>query len=254
MKIIKIGGNVVDNNELLDKFLSNYAKIKGPKILVHGGGKIATKISAALGIETKMIEGRRVTDAETVKVVTMVYAGLVNKTVVSKLQALNVNAIGLSGADGNAIKSHKRPLKNGIDYGFVGDVDTVNNELLTTLIEQGYAPVMSPITHDKKGVLLNTNADTIASTIAVALSEHFEVELCYCFELAGVMGDIKDASTLINSINSASFKELKSNGTISEGMIPKMENCFDAIQNGVSEVRICHADNIHGTVGTTLVK
>ncbi len=254
MKIIKIGGNVVDNEEILNKFLTNYAKIEGPKILVHGGGKIATKISAALGIETQMIEGRRVSDAETVKVVTMVYAGLVNKTVVSKLQALEVNAIGLSGADGNAIQSHKRPLKNGVDYGFVGDVDTVNSTLLSNLFEQGYSPVMAPITHDKKGLLLNTNADTIASTVAVAMSEHFEVELCYCFELPGVMKDIKDANSLISSINTTQYKSLKNDGVIADGMIPKMDNCFDAINSGVNKVRICHADNIHGTLGTTLMK
>ncbi len=253
VKVFKIGGNVVDNEPVLDHFIKNFASIEGPKVLIHGGGKIATKISAALGIETQMIEGRRVTDAETVKVVTMVYAGLVNKTIVSKLQANNVNAIGLCGADANVILSHKRHVKT-IDYGYVGDVDEVNASFLEDLISKGLNPVLAPITHDKKGLLLNTNADTVASTVAVALSKLCDVELVYCFELPGVMKDINDSNSLISEINEQSYQELKASGIIAAGMIPKMDNCFDAINAGVSSVRICHSDAIHINIGTKLIK
>lgn len=247
LSVVKIGGNIVDNPEALDTFLKDYAQIPGLKVLVHGGGKVATKISAALGIETQMIEGRRVTDQETVNVVTMVYAGLVNKTLVSKLQAENCNAIGFSGADGNAIKAHKRIVKPGaVDYGFVGDVEEVNIKLLSTIINEGYFPVMAPITHDGNGQLLNTNADTVASSVAVALSQIYQVSLVYCFELDGVMEDIKKPETLITSINTARYGELKTNGVIVDGMIPKMDNCFNAITKGVDSVYICHANNLLG--------
>ncbi len=253
INIFKIGGDVVDNEETLDKFLSLYANTSGAKILVHGGGKIATKISAALGIKTQMIEGRRVTDAETIKVVTMVYAGLVNKTIVAKLQAINLNAIGLSGVDANLIQSHKR-IHSSIDYGLVGDVDKINTNFLTTLLQGNYNPVISPITHNKKGDLLNTNADTIASTIAVAMSQEHDVKLNYCFELPGVLKEINQENSLIPTINKETYRQLKSTGIISDGMVPKLDNCFDAIQQGVTQVRICHALNINTDIGTILKK
>ncbi len=259
LTVIKIGGNIVDNPEALDAFLADFAQIKGNKILVHGGGKVATKVSAALGIEAQMIEGRRVTDAETIKVVTMVYAGLVNKTIVSKLQALDCNAIGLSGADANVIRSHKREVKT-IDYGFVGDVDEVNASFLANVIEQGIQPVMAPITHDKQGLLLNTNADTIASTVAVAMSKVMETQLIYCFELPGVLKDINDKGSVISNITPTEYVSLKEEGVIAAGMIPKMDNCFDAINQGVANVRIAHASDLKAILedkevkGTTLTK
>lgn len=247
LSVIKIGGNIVDNPEALDSFLKDYAQIPGLKVLVHGGGKVATKISAALGIETQMVEGRRVTDQETVNVVTMVYAGLVNKTLVSKLQSENCNAIGLSGADGNVIKAHKRIVDKGaVDYGFVGDVDEVNVSLLSKILKDDYFPIMAPITHNGEGQLLNTNADTIASSVAVALSENYKVKLVYCFELPGVMIDINKPESLIKSITAEKYSELKSDGIIVDGMIPKMDNCFRAISEGVNTVFICHAKNLLG--------
>jgi acetylglutamate kinase len=253
IEVVKIGGNIVDNDAVLDTFLDIFSKDKKPRILVHGGGKIATRISQALNIETQMVDGRRVTDAETLKVVTMVYAGLINKTIVAKLQAKGVNAIGLCGADANVIKSHKRQ-KGNIDYGFVADVDEVNAEFLLKLINDGYTPVLSPITHDKNGLLLNTNADTIASVSAVAMSKLQEASLTYCFELPGVLTDINDKTSVIESITPDIYEGLKSKGIIADGMIPKLDNCFDAISAGVSEVRICHALNLNETVGTKLTK
>lgn len=253
LKVVKVGGNVVDNEDVLIPFLQAYAQLEGPKILVHGGGKIATKISAALGIETQMIEGRRVTNQETIKVVTMVYAGLINKKIVAKLQSNGVNAIGLSGADANVIKSHKRVVKS-VDYGFVGDVDEVNALFLTSLIEDEVYPVMAPITHNKEGQLLNTNADTIASTIAVAMAPFYKTELMYCFELPGVLKDINNADSLITKLNPQEYETLKTTGIIADGMIPKLDNCFDAIASGVDTVRICHADNLNNLVGTNLTK
>lgn len=251
MEVIKIGGNIVDNDQILDEFLDVFAKDKKPRVLVHGGGKIATRISAALNIETQMVDGRRITDAETLKVVTMVYAGLINKTIVAKLQARGVNAIGLCGADGNVIQSHKR-TKGNVDYGFVGDVDFVDGEFLAKLIEAGYTPVLSPITHDKLGNLLNTNADTIASVAAVALAKLQETTLTYCFELPGVLTDINDKNSVISEINPSDYLTLKAKGIIADGMIPKLDNCFDAINSGVSKVRICHALNLNTEIGTVL--
>lgn len=253
LNVIKIGGNIVDNPDVLDQFIEVFSNLEGPKILVHGGGKIATKISASLGIQSQMIEGRRVTDSETLEVVTMVYAGLVNKKIVSKIQSKGLNAIGLSGADGDAIRSHKR-IGSSVDYGFVGDVDEVNAPFLSGLINNNVIPIMAPITHDGKGQLLNTNADTIASEVAVGLSKNYEVELTYCFELPGVMRDIKDPSTIFSSINLEKYNLLKEEGVIVEGMIPKMDNCFNAISKGVSSVRICHALNLTSELGTTLKK
>ena len=251
IEVIKIGGNIVDNEPLLGEFLDGFALENKPRVLVHGGGKIATKISKALNIETQMVEGRRVTDAETLKVVTMVYAGLINKTVVAQLQARGVNAIGLCGADANVIKSHKRD-SGSVDYGFVADVDEVNGVFLNQLIQDGYTPVLSPITHDKKGLLLNTNADTIASVTAVGLSKIKETSLTYCFELPGVMRDVKDAGSIIPEMDMGNYQTLKTEGVIVEGMIPKMDNCFDAIKNGVAKVRICHALNLKNKIGTVL--
>lgn len=251
VEVIKIGGNIVDNESVLAEFLDEFSQEKTPRVLVHGGGKIATKISEALNIETQMIEGRRVTDAETLNVVTMVYAGLVNKNIVALLQARGVNAIGLSGADANIIKSHKRKSGN-VDYGYVGDVDEVNSEFLNSLLDAGLTPVLCPITHDKNGLLLNTNADTIASASAVGLSKVADASLTYCFELPGVMSDIKDENSIVPEINADEYVKLKEEGVIVDGMIPKMDNCFDAIKKGVSSVRICHALNLKSNVGTVL--
>lgn len=251
IEVIKIGGNIVDDDQVLDAFLTIFSKEKKPRILVHGGGKIATRISAALNIETQMVEGRRVTDAETLKVVTMVYAGLINKTIVAKLQAKGINAIGLCGADANIIQSHKRN-RGSVDYGFVADVDVVDGAFLHKLILDGYTPVLSPISHDKQGLLLNTNADTIASVTALALSKIKETSLTYCFELPGVLTDIHDKTSVIENIDKAKYLDLKAQGIIADGMIPKLDNCFDAIHNGVSKVRICHALQLNEHVGTTL--
>ena len=260
LTVVKIGGNIVDHPEKLDTFLEKFAQLDRPKVLVHGGGKIATQVSKALGIEAQMIDGRRVTDAETVKVVTMVYAGLVNKSVVSKLQAFNQNAIGFSGADANVIRAHKRIVKEGaVDYGFVGDVDAVDAEFLKTVIEAGKLPVMAPITHDGAGQLLNTNADTIASETAVALSAFFDVTLLYAFELPGVLTDIDDKSSVINEINPDYYKELLNDGIIAQGMIPKMDNCYNAIGKGVKQVLIGDALDLdilfaeNRTTGTKLI-
>ncbi len=253
LNIIKIGGNIVDNPSVLDEFIDVFSKLEGLKILVHGGGKIATKISASLGIESQMVEGRRVTDSETLNVVTMVYAGLVNKKVVSKIQSKKINAIGLSGADANVIRSHKR-VGSSVDYGFVGDVDEVNVEFLSMLLNEGLTPVMAPITHDGNGQLLNTNADTIASELAVALSSVYDVELTYCFELPGVMRDVKKESSIVPNINPETYLSLRNEGVIVDGMIPKMDNSFSAIKNGVDRVRICHALNLNTSIGTVLVK
>lgn len=253
LNVIKIGGNIVDNPLVLDQFIEVFSKLEGAKILVHGGGKIATKISASLGIEAKMVEGRRVTDVETLDVVTMVYAGLVNKNIVAKIQSKKVNAIGLSGADANVISSHKRTGSK-IDYGFVGDIDDVNVKFLSQLLNDKYIPIMAPITHDGRGQLLNTNADTIASELAVALSSIYKVQLTYCFELPGVMEDIKDASSIIPEINTPTYEDLRKRDIIADGMIPKMDNCFNAIKKGVNSVRICHALNLNSSTGTILKK
>ena len=231
LTVIKIGGNIVDNPTKLDVFLSKLASLEGHTVLIHGGGKIATQVGKSLGINTTMIEGRRVTDKETIKVVTMVYAGLVNKGIVAKLQALDRNAIGLCGADGNLIRAHKRHVeKDAVDYGYVGDVDAVDGKLLKSLLDQNCLPILAPITHDGKGQLLNTNADTIASETAIALSKVYNVSLIYTFELPGVLKNIEDKSSIIN--------EILENGTIAEGMIPKMDNCYNAIGKGVKEVLI----------------
>ena len=250
IKVFKIGGNVVDNPAKLDSFLSDFASIQGAKILIHGGGKIATQISKSLGIQTTMIEGRRVTDADTLGVVTMVYAGGVNKDIVSRLQRKGLNTIGLCGADGRLIESHKRKPAP-IDYGFVGDPFRVNTSLLETLANAGYTVVVAPITFDESCGLLNT--DTVAASVATALAEKNEVELIFCFEKSGVLRDVGDESTLIESITRQELAGLKAEGVVADGMLPKLENSFKAIDGGVKRVRICAAENIANGRGTVLM-
>lgn len=241
--VVKIGGNVIDNEPFLQKFLAEFAKIKAHKILIHGGGKVATQIGEKLGIEAKMVDGRRITDKETLEVVTMVYGGLINKKVVSILQANHCNASGFTGADANLIKAHKRPVKT-VDYGFVGDVDGVNGDFLKTIINFGITPILAPLTHDSNGNMLNTNADTIASTVAVEMAKHYNTQLVYCFELKGVLKDFEDKNSVILDINPSYYQDLKESGVISKGMIPKLDNSFDAISSGVNSVTICHADDL----------
>jgi acetylglutamate kinase len=237
LSVIKIGGSLIEDENILDEFLVDFTKLEGLKILVHGGGKLATQLAGKLGIETKMNEGRRITDAETVKVITMVYGGLVNKTIVAKLQADNCNALGLSGADLNSIQSVKRPVED-IDYGFVGDVEKVNSKMISMLLNNGISPVFCAITHDKNGQLLNTNADTIASEIAIALSRDFDTDLYYCFEKQGVLMDIKDENSVIEHIDRNSYRKLKEEKIIADGMLPKLHNCFNALERNVSKVCI----------------
>jgi len=230
---------VAEDPVQLQALLKGFAAMEGPKVLVHGGGREATALAGKLGIPVQMVEGRRITDAATLEVVTMVYAGLVNKRLVSRLQALGVNAIGLCGADGALVRSHKRPPVNGIDYGFVGDVDGVNADLLASLLSSGFVPVVSPLTYDGKGSLLNTNADTIASTVATALAGQFDVTLTFCFDLEGVL----DASgTVIPQIDAASFETLKTTGALTGGILPKITNALAAVKAGVGAVRIAKYD------------
>jgi acetylglutamate kinase len=235
--IVKIGGNIIEDETSLGAFLDLFSKIEGKKILVHGGGKRATHIASKLGIASKMIDGRRITDKETLEVITMVYAGLVNKNMVAKLQAKQINAIGLTGADLNSIQSNKRPVKE-IDFGFVGDVKKVNHKDIDTLIAADFTPVFCAITHDGNGQLLNTNADTIASQIAVGMSAIYDTTLFYCFELNGVLSDFQDKNSVIKHINTPSYQQLIKDGIISDGMLPKLENCFDALKQGVSKVHL----------------
>lgn len=243
LTIVKIGGHVIDADEQLSLFLKSFASLTGHKILLHGGGKLATQLADRLGIPQQMVDGRRVTDAETLKVVTMVYAGLINKNVVAQLQSLNSNAIGLTGADANIIQAHKRS-NSSIDYGFAGDIDLVNSESIKELLDRGLQLVIAPITHDKLGQLLNTNADTLANEIAVAMSAHYEVSLIYCFERNGVLRDPANEGSVIEAINQKNFEVLKSLGVISGGMIPKLKNALDAVEAGVSSVTIGHAKNL----------
>ena len=249
LTIIKVGGKIVEEEATLRKLLQDFSALEGYKILVHGGGRSATKIASQLGIESQMVEGRRITDAETLKVVTMVYGGLVNKNIVAGLQSLNINALGLTGADMNLIRSEKRPVTT-VDYGYVGDVKEVNATLLVSLIKQGIVPVLAPLTHDKEGNMLNTNADTIAGETAKALATSFDVTLVYCFEKKGVLRDENDDNTLIPLINRNTFTQLVTEGIIQGGMIPKLENSFQAIEAGVKEVIITKADAIAPGQGT----
>lgn len=251
LTVIKVGGKIVEEEDSLKKLLADFSAIEGKKVLVHGGGRSATAIAAQLGIESKMVNGRRITDAETLKVVTMVYAGLVNKTIVARLQALGVNALGLTGADLNYMRSDKRPVKE-VDYGFVGDVKEVNSELLADLISKGVVPVLAPLTHDKQGNMLNTNADTIAGEAAKALSKHFDLTLMYCFEKKGVLMDENDDDSVIPEITRPLFDEYVGKGIIQGGMIPKLENSFEAISAGVTKVVITKASEINGNCGTVI--
>ena len=268
LHIIKIGGNVIDDSEKLHHFLKAFADLKGHKILVHGGGKLATKLGDEMGIEAQMIDGRRITDIETLRIVTMVYAGLINKNLVAQLQMNSCNAIGLSGADGNIIKAKKRPIKKliakdgstkEVDFGFVGDVDdnSINIKNLSILIDNGFIPVFSAITHDGESQLLNTNADTIASVIAVALSAYYETTLVYCFEKKGVLIDVDDENSVIREINLITYEDLKITGVITDGMLPKLHHAFEALNKGVKEVFIGSADDLseladEGIFGTKL--
>ena len=253
LTVIKVGGKIVEEEATLNQLLADFSSIEGYKVLVHGGGRSATKLAAQLGIESKMVNGRRITDAETLKVVTMVYGGLVNKNIVAGLQARGVNAIGLTGADMNVIRSVKRPVKD-VDYGFVGDVEKVNAELLGSLIRQGVVPVMAPLTHDGQGCMLNTNADTIAGETAKALAELFDVTLVFCFEKKGVLRDENDDESVIPVITTGLFQEYVQKGIIQGGMIPKLENSFSAIDAGVSQVVITLASAIHQQGGTVIKK
>ncbi len=252
--IVKVGGAVVEDDQQLHALLARFSAIPGHKVLVHGGGRRATKIAAALGIESQMVGGRRITDAPMLEVVTMVYGGLVNKNLVALLQAQGVNALGLTGADIDVIRSHRRPLRDGIDFGFVGDVDRADGTMLHTFIEAGITPVMAPLTHDGQGHILNTNADTIASSVAVALAPFYDVTLVYAFEQPGVMTGTGPDAELIPTITADSFKTLVADGTISGGMIPKIENALAAVDRGVKKVVITKADAIDGTQGTMVVE
>ena len=248
--VIKIGGGVLENEANRDAFLRQFAAIEGPKVLVHGGGRLATTMADRLGVQTQMIDGRRVTDQETLNIVTMVYGGLVNKQVVAQLHTMGVNAIGLTGVDGGWMRSVKRPIKNGIDYGFVGDVTQVNGSYLRMLIGMGLTPVIAPITYSAEDLLLNTNADTVASMTAISLEP--DVQLTFCFEKAGVLSNPDDESSLIPRITRESYSQLKADGIISGGMIPKIDNAFAAIEHGVQSVSITHASNLQG--GTIIVE
>lgn len=254
--VIKIGGNIIDDEAKLASFLNDFASIEEKKILVHGGGKLATRLAEKLGIEQQLVDGRRITDAETLKIVTMVYAGFINKNIVAGLQANNCNAMGLCGADGDAILAHKRqhPV---LDYGFVGDVDAINTELISGLLEKNIAVVFAPITHDQQGQLLNTNADTIAQEIARGMSGLYDVQLIYSFEKSGVLLDANDDTTVIPEIKPSNYQQLKSKNKIFAGMIPKLDNAFAALKSGVDKVIIGKAENlkelINGSSGTTII-
>jgi acetylglutamate kinase len=254
--VIKIGGNIIDDEAKLQTFLKSFVAIKGFKILVHGGGKLATRLADSLGIQQQLVDGRRITNAETLKVVTMVYAGSINKNIVAQLQANGCNALGLSGADGNVIRALKRQHAT-TDYGFVGDVDSVNGVLLHSLLQQDISVVLCPITHDGKGQLLNTNADTIAQETAKAMSSWYDVELIYSFEKAGVLMDAEDETTVIQQINPQSYSQLKEQKVIFAGMLPKLDNAFAALNAGVKKIIIGKADHlqqlIDGTSGTSIV-
>ncbi len=253
LTLVKVGGKIVEDSETLKQLLSDFSKINGHKVLVHGGGRSATAIAAKLGIESQMVNGRRITDEETLKVVTMVYGGLVNKQIVAGLQSIGVNALGLTGADLNYMRSEKRPVKD-VDYGFVGDVKEVNADILADLIARGVVPVLAPLTHDNAGNMLNTNADTIAGEAAKALAKHFEVTLMFCFEKKGVLMSETDDESVIPEITPALFEKYVTEGIINGGMIPKLENSFEAINAGVKQVVITRADLIHTNGGTKIIK
>jgi len=252
LTIVKVGGAVVEDEAQLQQLLKDFAAIKGAKILVHGGGRRATKIAERLGIGTKMVDGRRITDAEMLEVVTMVYGGLVNKHVVAMLQAQGVDAIGLCGADGDVIRSVKRPLKNGIDFGFVGDVKKADGDKIAHFIDKNMTPVIAPLTHDGQGNILNTNADTMASETAKAMASIYDVTLIYSFEKKGVLSNPDDEDSVIPTITRSDFERYKADGTISGGMLPKIENALAAVEAGVSQVIITLATAIDGHHGTII--
>ena len=254
LTIVKVGGAIVEDSEKLNELLDNFAAIEGAKVLVHGGGRRATKVAAALGIESKMVNGRRITDADMLEVVTMVYGGLVNKNIIAKLQTKGINAIGLTGADMDVIHSHKRPVKDGIDFGFVGDVERVDANKIKLLIDGGITPVMAPLTHDGQGNILNTNADTIASETAKALAALYDVTLIYSFEKKGVLSNPDDDDSVIPVITRTDFNKYVANGTIAGGMIPKIENALAAVDAGVKQVVITLANAIDGKHGTIISK
>lgn len=253
INVVKIGGNVIDDPIGLEAFLKIFSSLEGPKILVHGGGKEATRISKGLGIETTMIDGRRVTDRSTLDIVTMTYAGLINKRMVAMLQSLGCDALGFSGADGNLIKATRRPAKP-IDYGFVGDIDSedVNDRLLKTLLAEGITPVVCAICHDGMGTLLNCNADSVAAAVAIGASRISPTVLSYCFEKPGVLADVEDESSLIPVITEKNFAMLKETRVIAKGMIPKVHNALDSASKGVTSVRICKAENLLNGLGTEI--
>ena len=251
MKVVKVGGKILEEEQSLLQLLDNFAAIEDLKVLVHGGGRLATTIGNQLGIESQYVDGRRITDKETLQVVTMVYGGLANKTVVAQLQARDCNALGLTGADMNVILAEKRPVKT-IDFGYVGDVKKVDDVRLASLINAGIVPVMAPLTHDKQGNMLNTNADTIAAETAKGLSKHFEVSLVYCFEKPGVLMDENDDNSVISHITLDIYEKLKAENIIHSGMIPKIDNAFDALNAGVKEVIITNVDNINTNKGTII--
>ena len=254
LTVVKVGGAVVEDEEQLARLLNDFAAIEGNKVLVHGGGRRATKVAASLGIESKMVNGRRITDRDMLEVVTMVYGGLVNKNVVARLQANGVNALGLTGADMDVLRSRKRPVKDGIDFGYVGDVERADGKALQTLIGAGIVPVMAPLTHDGHGNILNTNADTIAGETAKALAPFYDVTLIYSFEKKGVLANPDDDDSVIPMITPADFERYKADGTVAGGMIPKLENAFAAIDAGVGRVIITLASAIDGKHGTVISK
>lgn len=253
VKVFKIGGNVVDNPDALNRFIREFASIKSPKILIHGGGKEATRLSKRLDIPTQMIDGRRVTDRDTLDVVTMVYAGLINKRIVAALQAVGCNALGLTGADADCIRATKRPA-NPVDYGFVGDINPadINDLYIEYVLRQDIVPVFCAITHDGKGNLLNCNADSVASSAAIATSRIAPVELIYCFERNGVLRDVDDPDSVISIITPSIYEDLRRDNIVADGMIPKIDNAFNAIKRGVGSVTIKHSDNILSDIGTTI--
>ncbi len=243
IKIVKIGGNIIDDENALDAFLQSFAVLKGPKVLVHGGGKLASRLAEQMQVPVEMIDGRRITNAETLDIITMVYAGKINKNMVAKLQRYGCNAVGFSGADGNTVVAEKRPVKT-IDYGFVGDVIKVNTEVIKLLLEKEITVTFCAISYNENGQLFNTNADTIASEISIALSQDFDTELYYCFEKNGVLKDVENDDSVIQKIDPAYYQQLKDEGAIFEGMIPKLDNCFYALEHGVQNIHLGKPDMI----------
>lgn len=244
LSIVKIGGKIINEKALLDQFLSSFKQIEGAKILVHGGGRAATDLSKRLAINVTMIDGRRVTDAATLNIAVMTYAGLINKSIVASLQSFGCTAIGLSGADGNVIQAHKRHVKD-IDYGFVGDIDQVNGKLLNQFLGSNIVPVLCPLTHDNKGQLLNTNADSIAAKVTAEMSKYFTVNLKYCFEYNGVLENVDDPNSILKEVNKEQSANYISSGVFADGMIPKVENAFSALENGADSVHICGINHVH---------